>query len=357
MPTQDTYKYGNQFWEKFLIHPRFRIIRHLIILFLLGIIVLKIFFEEYGIFFGLNTLTIINVCMVLLFWGLICLNIYILIPNYLYKGKYGIYLFYLFITIMSLLLVMTGVIIFSKEYFPAFYEIAYPGNGFLSFYFANFLGIFFYISAVSITIFLQRWIAHNRQLQELEKNKVQTELTRLRDQIQPDFLSRMLNTANVLAKKDADKASTLLLQLSHLLRYQLYDSTREKVLLSAEISFIKDYMNLEKLHDDNFTFHISAEETIDHVLVPPLLFIPIVELAIRNHAKYRSSEPDHIYMLFRVNEEKLYFACIYPEDYSRNNDSKLENLRQRLHLLYGDEFQLEAKQGDKNHVISLQICL
>ena len=75
------------------------------------------------------------------------------------------------------------------------------------------------------------------KMQELEKNKVQTELTRLREQIQPDFLSRMLNTANVLAKKDADKASTLLLQLSHLLRYQLYDSTREKVLLSAEIFY------------------------------------------------------------------------------------------------------------------------
>ena len=58
-----------------------------------------------------------------------------------------------------------------------------------------------------MTIFLQRWIMHSRQLQELEKSKVQNELDRLKDQVQPDFLSRMLNTANVLTKKDAGKAS------------------------------------------------------------------------------------------------------------------------------------------------------
>lgn len=357
MSAPDTYKYGNQYWEKLLISPRFRMIRHMIILFLLGIIVFKEFIDSYGFSFGHNIFTYVNICMVLLFWGIVCLNIYILIPNYLYRGRYGLYLLYLFTAILSLLSLMTVIIFSAKDYFPMFYKITYPSSGFLVFYFSNFMGIFFYISAVSITIFLQRWITHSRQLQELEKNKVQTELIRLKDQIQPDFLSRMLNTANVLTKKNADKASTLLLQLSHLLRYQLYDSTREKVLLSAEISFIKDYMNLEKLHNDNFTFHVNAEKTVDQVLIPPLLFIPIVELAISYLPKYKTGQAAHVYLLFQINDDRLYFACIYPGEHVQDDHNKLINLRRRLHLLYNDDFQLETKQGDKNHVTSLQICL
>ena len=183
------------------------------------------------------------------------------------------------------------------------------------------------------------------------------ELVHLRNQIQPDFLSRMLNTANVLAKRDADKASTLLLQLSHLLRYQLYDSTREQVLLSAEISFMKDYLNLEKLHNDNFTFHVCADGDTNFVLIPPLLFIPVVEQAIRYLPGGNAGNPIHIYLLFRVNGDRLYFACISPETYAKDETKGLDNLRKRLRLLYGDNFQLEMKQGDKNHVTSLQICL
>lgn len=357
MSTPDTTHQGNQYWEKFLIDPRFRIVRHLIILFFLGILIMNVFFETPGFSFEWNSLTIINIGMVLFFWGIICLNIYVLIPNYLYRGKYRAYFFYLSAVILMQLSIMTSIIYFSREHFPEFYEVTNPSGGFFTFYFSNFLAIIFYILAVSITVFLQRWIAHNRQLQELEKNKVQMELTRLKDQIQPDFLSRMLNTANVLAKRDAGKASVLLLQLSRLLRYQLYDSTREKVLLHAEISFIKDYLNLEKLHNDNFTFHVSEGENMSHVLIPPLLFIPVVEQAIHCLPGDRTGNPVHVYLLFQVNGDKLSFACIYPETYAKDKTTGLDNLRRRLHLLYGDDFQLEMKQGDKNHIASLQICL
>lgn len=128
-------------------------------------------------------------------------------------------------------------------------------------------------------------------------------------------------------------------------------------MLGAEISFIKDYLNLEKLLNDNFTFHVSESENMGHVLIPPLLFIPVVEQAIHYLPGDRTSNPVHIYLLFQVNGNKLSFACIYPETYAKDKTMGLDNLRKRLHLLYGDNFQLEMKQGDKNHVMSLQICL
>ena len=337
--------------------PRYRIFRHLFILLLLGVVVMKGFFDGYGGLFGFNALTFINVGMVLTLWGIICLNTYVLIPNFLYKSKYWTYFFYLLILTLFLLSLMVSVIYFSKDRFPVFYEAVKPDSGWFVFFFMNFLGFFFYISAFSMTIFLQRWIMHSRQLHELEKNKVQMELARLKDQIQPDFLSRMLNTANVLTRKDPEKTSSLLFRLSHVLRYQLYDSTREKVLLSADIAFIKDYMNLEKIHNDRFNFSITTDNDIEQILVPPLLFIPVIEHALGHLPGTSSCQNSDIYTLFKLQDEHLYLACIYPTSYMRVKTTGLDNLYRRIQLLYGDDFLLETKQGDKNNITSLQICL
>ena len=311
-------------------HPKFRIFRHLLILLLLGIIVMRGLFENSEFSPGWNAITLINITLIFLFWGIICLNTYILIPRLLFKGKYWTYAICLLSCTLFLLFMMFLVIFISK---------------------------FYYISAFSMTIFLQRWIMHSRQLQELEKSKVQNELDRLKDQVQPDFLSRMLNTANVLIKKDAGKASSLLLRLSRLLRYQLYDSTREKVLLSADISFIRDYMNLEKILNDRFDFNITTDKDIDHVLVPPLLFIPVVEHALGYIRSHDAGKFPDIYILFKMKNNNLYFACIYPPGLSKEPANGLYNLHRRLQLLYGESFLLETKQGDKNNITSLQICL
>ena len=179
-------------------HPKFRIFRHLLILLLLGIIVMRGLFENSEFSPGWNAITLINITLIFLFWGIICLNTYILIPRLLFKGKYWTYAICLLSCTLFLLFMMFLVIFISKFYFPVFHEAIKPNCNLFLFFFINFLGIFFYISAFSMTIFLQRWIMHSRQLQELEKSKVQNELDRLKDQVQPDFLSRMLNTANVL---------------------------------------------------------------------------------------------------------------------------------------------------------------
>ncbi|MFR7879247.1 MAG: hypothetical protein ACLU4J_24225, partial [Butyricimonas paravirosa] len=84
-----------------------------------------------------------------------------------------------------------------------------------------------------------------------------------------------------------------------MLRYQLYDSTREKVLLSADISFIRDYMNLEKILNDRFDFNITTDKDIDHVLVPPLLFIPVVEHALGYIRSHDTGKFPDIYILFK----------------------------------------------------------
>ena len=117
-------------------------------------------------------------------------------------------------------------------------------------------------------------------INELERSKTLTELEQLKNQINPHFLFNMLNNANVLTKKDPEKASQVLMKLSDLLRYQLYDSSRDKVLLTSDIHFLEDFLNLEKVRRDNFDYMISKEGNLSGVFIPPLLFISFVENAV-----------------------------------------------------------------------------
>src|SRR6202000_1449787 len=105
----------------------------------------------------------------------------------------------------------------------------------------------------------QRSILDNQRIAELERISMQSELQQLKNQINPHFLFNMLNNVNVLTQQDPEKASQVLMKLSDLLRYQLYDSSREKVLLTADIRFLTDFLNLEKIRRDNFDFIVSKE--------------------------------------------------------------------------------------------------
>lgn len=185
-------------------------------------------------------------------------------------------------------------------------------------------------------------------LNKLENNNLQAELTRLKEQVQPDFLSKMLDEAQLLAKKDADKASALIFKLSSLLRYQLYESAREKVFLSDEIRFVTDYLDLEKMCDERLEYKIQVENEVRYIQIPPLLFMPIIEYAVRKEVENEEGTEKHIAIRFQEKEEGLLFTCVYRcmEADTRQRMSQtpvpaLDQLQKRLELLYPGHYLLE----------------
>ena len=126
MSNSITYKNGNQYWENLLMHPKFRVLRHLLILLLLGIIVMKGLFENSELSPGWNAITLINIALIFLFWGIICLNTYIMIPRLLFKDKYWIYALCLFACTLLLLFMMFLIIFISKLYLPTLHEAIRP---------------------------------------------------------------------------------------------------------------------------------------------------------------------------------------------------------------------------------------
>lgn len=121
----------------------------------------------------------------------------------------------------------------------------------------------------------------------MEKATKQAELQQLKKQINPHFLFNMLNNANILVKDAPDEASQILEKLDNLLRYQLNDSTRREVFLTADIQFLTSFLELEKVRRDHFEYTIFQEGNMENICIPPLLFIPFVENAVKHNLDSR----------------------------------------------------------------------
>ncbi len=298
--------------------------------------------------FGFNLSTGINLLMIFTFMGLIYLNTNVLIPKYLFKGRwkaYAVYMGYL-IGFMSLFM-MSGLYIL-KQYYKIPDQIVTINPVFFLFLLINVIAFILYFLTFSFTLFFRRWVTDQQLLNKLENNNLQAELTRLKEQVQPDFLSKMLDEAQLLAKKDADKASALIFKLSSLLRYQLYESAREKVFLSDEIRFVTDYLDLEKMCDERLEYKIQVENEVRYIQIPPLLFMPIIEYAVRKEVENEEGMEKHIAIRFQEKEEGLLFTCVYRcmEADTRQRMSQtpvpaLDQLQKRLELLYPGHYLLE----------------
>ena len=298
--------------------------------------------------FGFNLSTGINLLMIFTFMGLIYLNTNVLIPKYLFKGRwkaYAVYMGYL-IGFMSLFM-MSGLYIL-KQYYKIPDQIVTIYPVFFLFLLINVIAFILYFLTFSFTLFFRRRVTDQQLLNKLENNNLQAELTRLKEQVQPDFLSKMLDEAQLLAKKDADKASALIFKLSSLLRYQLYESAREKVFLSDEIRFVTDYLDLEKMCDERLEYKIQVENEVRYIQIPPLLFMPIIEYAVRKEVENEEGTEKHIAIRFQEKEEGLLFTCVYRcmEADTRQRMSQtpvpaLDQLQKRLELLYPGHYLLE----------------
>lgn len=329
----------NEDWLlQFFISSKYRLYRHLL---LIGFISLVLY--NSGPELTEPTLTL------LLFLLLFYVNMYLLVPKLLFRNKYILYSLSIFgIIAISVKIYFIGRYLFDS--YPAENEINIP-------LFASFVLVL--IAASASIKFFQKWMVDKQLIYELEKSKISTELEQLKNQINPHFLFNMLNNANVLTKKDPEKASQVLMKLSDLLRYQLHDSARDKVFLTSDIHFLEDFLNLEKVRRDNFDFVISKEGDLSGVQVPPLLFISFVENAVKHNND--STKSSYVNLFFDVRNNELYFKCVNSKPILKavNNSGGLglANIKRRLELLFPSTHSLKIKDDPYLYSVTLTIKL
>ncbi|MND67858.1 Sensor histidine kinase YehU [compost metagenome] len=346
----------------FLIGSKWRIVRHSLLILVLA----NMFFLQDGgiqVKVGLSeqeSSTInfyLNILFFIFFTSIIYLNIYVLVPNYLTRNRYAAYL-----------LVLSGIILsfFTLIYlFDRFYVAAtFSEGGNLSLSFWDFIGFAFiiclFLAAVSSIKLFQLWIVNNYRIGQLERNSLRSELAHLKSQINPHFLFNTLNNIHVLIRRDTEKASDLLLKLSELLRYQLYDNTQDKVFLSADIRFLKNLLELEKTRRDQFNYSIEIDGNSNEIMLPPFLFIPFVENAIKHNVT--TSEIPFVAIRFRVESDELHFECINPVGASNNIKQTvggigLTNIKRRLELIYADKHTLQSTNQTNQYIVNLELPL
>lgn len=344
--------------SSFLLDDKYHIYRHLLLQLVILMITIGNFFDapdrlnlSLNRFYGwIGYYLFLNV--------LVYFNTYVLFPRFLAKNKLLLYILSLIVFVLFMLFIM----MLLQEYF---YDIAVIHQEpsavaiFLSIT-SSLLTMFLFIGGIDAILLLKQWMLGNQRVYDLKAATSQSELLFLKSQINPHFLFNMLNNANILVEEEPDMAADILIKLDELLQYQLNDSIQDKVNLSADIHFLTNYLELEKIRRDKFDYKITKDDSMNHIQVPPLLFIPFVENAVKHNTN--GEENSFIHISFSLQQDKLTFIC-------RNSTSEkeirrkekgglgLNNIKKRLELLFGNMYSLEQTKSDNIYTVNLQIKL
>lgn len=228
---------------------------------------------------------------------------------------------------------------------------------------ANFNGFHNYIlfrSAFSLSLtvgvsvatrIIQRYVRSEAERKTMETEQLKSTLSHLQYQIQPHFFFNSLNNIYSLIDIAPEKAKDSVHGLSKLMRYLLYDAKAERVPLSDEITFLKNYIQLMRLRlTDKVEVQYDFPELPPWVEIAPLLFIPLVENAFKHGVS--ASQPSFIFIKMRIDVNRIVFwveNTNFPKNESDQGGSGIgiENLVKRLKLLYPDrhEFKQEVQDG------------
>ncbi|MDD4190178.1 MAG: histidine kinase [Mangrovibacterium sp.] len=196
---------------------------------------------------------------------------------------------------------------------------------------------------------LERLSQNEKQRKELEKEKLNSELAFLKNQISPHFFFNTLNNIYSLIGFDTEEARQAVLRLSKLMRYLLYESEHRESRLADEVAFLNNYIDLMKLRLGNkVELNISLPDNHGDLLVPPLLFVPFVENAFKHGVSYR--ERSFIEIRMSVDGSKIRFRARNSLGTSNLPDEVhsgigLENVRKRLNLLFPGTHTLKIEQA------------
>jgi two-component system LytT family sensor kinase len=217
--------------------------------------------------------------------------------------------------------------------------------------------------STSITT-IQKWQKDRQERQELEQDKVTSELSFLKAQINPHFFFNTLNNIYALTQINADVAGKAIHQLSRMMRYLLYDTQQAQTLLSQEIAFVKDYISLMQLRlTDVVKVNIDMPQNLQDVPLAPMIFLPFVENAFKHGVS--ATQQSHIDIVIIQKDKVLDLTVINSiiNDNSVSLDTNsgigLVNTRRRLDLLYPGKYQLDINElnAHNEYIVHLTIDL
>lgn len=197
----------------------------------------------------------------------------------------------------------------------------------------------------------------------LQAADMENRLDQLKAQINPHFYMNMLNNIHGLIDVDPQRAQDLVFDMSRLMRYMLYDSSQPRISLAKEVGFLEDYLRIMRQrypgNKVNITSTFPSPEQMNHIKLPPLLFLVFIENAFKHGISYR--QESYVAITLTVQDGEISFSCIntcHPHDEHNKgvpHGIGLHNVRQRLKLIYGDNAHLRISETEETYIVNLSI--
>jgi sensor histidine kinase YesM len=296
----------------------------------------------YSAFFHIS----IILCVYLNLWG---------IRKWFQAKKYVAY-------VLFIIPLIAFTVFFNLFTFNVLVDLVLPGYYFVSQFNSTELVIIIliYLFITSTFVFLKSWFElqqMNQRMIEAQKEKVDSELQSLKNQINPHFLFNSLNVIYSLTLKKDDSTPEVILKLSDILRYVIYDSKQKEVSLSSEVTLIQKYIDLQKYRTEEAT-PMSFESNIERdAQIAPLIFLTLVENSFKHGIK---SDVNNVFIRISLksDEQKIVFEIENnqnPDAIYNEEGMGLENIKKRLALQYPDRHRLSISNEEKSFKVYLEI--
>ena len=222
------------------------------------------------------------------------------------------------------------------------------------------VGMYFVVLIAVVIKLFKLWYEKQQKQSVLEKEKLQAELNMLKSKIHPHFLFNTLNNIYSLALQKSDAAPEMLVRLSEILHYILYECNGPSVPLQKEITLLNNYIELEKIrYDQRLELSWQMPENLPDVQLSPMILLPFVENAFKHGASQRRDKA-RIDILLKVEDSVVDFMILNNKpDSDKINIRKqkhgmgLANVRQRLELSYPGGYELDIKESETEFSVHL----
>ena len=282
-------------------------------------------------------------------------NLYIFLPRFLRQERYLWYILsLLFLTALGAVLLYGLFDSWIDLVLPGYYFISYNEMSVLMLYTGSFL-------IVTTLLKLSRsWFL----LMRMDRTSSAQRLESLQSQINPHFLLNSLQTIYALSLEKSDRTPEVILQLSEVLKYNLYDTDQPVVKLEKEIRMIRDYVDMYRHRVDPGHTEIVLEVNGDDEEgeIAPMLLLPFIENAFKHGLRGNVDKP-RVHISLEIAKEKLRFQVINSHgkgdevDLEPKKGIGIENTRQRLDLLYPGRHQLEIGEEADTFAVKLNLEL
>lgn len=288
--------------------------------------------------------------------------IYGLMPRYVYQGKYGAFFAGLVLLMLSSAAVAAATTVFVVNPLHARWNLPTAGDAFFYSMIAGLRGattIAGFAAAIKLT---KRFFLQQRQLHGIQREKLSAELQLLKAQVHPHFLFNTLNNLYALTRRQAPEAPGVVLRLSNLLSYVLYECDAPEVPLNQEIQFLKNYVALEQLrYGDRLDVSLNFTGDIHGRNIAPLLLIPFLENAFK-HGTSEQLDQAWISLNLAVEGRTLTFQLLNSRDPEGDETHLtggigLQNVRKRLDLLYPERHDLNLHAEADAFLVTLKLEL